>query len=236
MRCRCSCPTWLCLPNTLLLPADAPDAKLSTVLHLQDSMLQQLQEYNELAPQLDVHKPQHPYLRPVRKLPPESNFVSFSSRQPQWWCHFVVNTDSMACDGAMLCCHACGSARQVSPLSASSRVLTRARVLPAQPDSSTSAASPAAGKLPAAPPSAAARPTLADPGTAAAVSGLPLQQLASLTGRLEAACQQVRQAATWRCACQYKQCSDKAAAQHACSLHAHPLCLGVHSSSCAAVW
>lgn len=125
---RCSCPTWHCLHNTLLLPADAPDAKLSTVLQLQDSMLQQLQEYNELALQLEVHKPQHPYLRRVRKLPPGRDCVSISSRQPRWWWHFVVNTDSMACDGTMLCCHACGSARQVSPLSASSFVLTRAAV------------------------------------------------------------------------------------------------------------
>jgi hypothetical protein len=68
-----------CTTHTLLLPADTPDAKLSTVLQLQDDMLQQLQEYNQLAPQLQAHKQQHPYLRPVRKLPPGSIFVSSSS-------------------------------------------------------------------------------------------------------------------------------------------------------------
>jgi hypothetical protein len=56
--------------------AGAPDPKLSKVLGLQDSMLQQVQDYKQLAPQLEVHKTQHPYLRPVRKLPPGTIGVS----------------------------------------------------------------------------------------------------------------------------------------------------------------
>jgi hypothetical protein len=39
-------------------------------------MLQQVQDYKQLAPQLEVHKTQHPYLRPVRKLPPGTIGVS----------------------------------------------------------------------------------------------------------------------------------------------------------------
>lgn len=53
-------------------PTVVQDAKLSSVLDLQDSVLEQIQRYKQLAPQLQVHQPQHPqpYLRAVRKLPP----------------------------------------------------------------------------------------------------------------------------------------------------------------------
>jgi hypothetical protein len=58
-------------------PAGPLDARLSTVLGLQDSMLAQVEQYKQLAPQLqDYQLPQHPLLRAVRKLPPGTVPVS----------------------------------------------------------------------------------------------------------------------------------------------------------------
>lgn len=55
--------------------AGVQNAKLSTVLDLQDSMLQQLQQYKQLVPQLQVHQQQHPYLRAVRRIPQNPKLV-----------------------------------------------------------------------------------------------------------------------------------------------------------------
>jgi hypothetical protein len=58
-------------------PAGVTDARLSTVLGLQDSMLAQVEQYKQLAPLLqDYKQPQHPLLRAVRKLPPGTVPVS----------------------------------------------------------------------------------------------------------------------------------------------------------------
>jgi len=66
--------------------AGVQSAKLSTVLDLQDSMLQQLQQYKQLVPQLQVHQQQHPYLRAVRRLPQNPKLVvSRGLLQLGWW-------------------------------------------------------------------------------------------------------------------------------------------------------
>lgn len=61
----------------MLLPAGLLDARLNTVLGLQDSMLAQVEQYKQLAPLLQVYQqPQHPLLRAVRKPPPGTVPVS----------------------------------------------------------------------------------------------------------------------------------------------------------------
>lgn len=57
-------------------------------------MLQQVQDYKQLASQLEVHKTQHPYLRPVRKLPPGTIGVSAAATLIPFW---VCITHNLGC-------------------------------------------------------------------------------------------------------------------------------------------